>query len=52
MVAQAVGRDDAEEVQLVFWRAIVIAVAIGILLIIASYPIEVAGLLFMQPTPM
>lgn len=50
LVAQAVGRDDAEEVQLVFWRAIFIAVTIGILLIIASHPIEMAGLLFMQPT--
>lgn len=51
LVAQAFGKGDVEEVQVVFWRAIVIALALGILLIIASQPIEAAGLLFMQPPP-
>lgn len=51
LVAQAFGKGDTEEVQAVFWRAVVIALALGILLIIASHPIEVAGLMFMQPTP-
>ncbi|MCO5066977.1 MAG: MATE family efflux transporter [Rhizobiaceae bacterium] len=51
LVAQAFGQDDIGEQQAVFWRAIVIALALGILLIAASQLIKGAGLLFMQPSP-
>ncbi|MGN6448989.1 MAG: MATE family efflux transporter [Brucella intermedia] len=51
LVAQAFGQDDIGEQQAVFWRAIVIALALGLLLIAASQLIKGAGLLFMQPSP-
>jgi Na+-driven multidrug efflux pump len=51
LVAQAFGQDDVGEQQAVFWRAIVIALALGSLLIAASRIINGAGLLFMQPSP-
>lgn len=50
LVAQAFGQDDIGEQQAVFWRAVVIALALGTLLITASSLIEQAGLLFMQPS--
>ncbi|MDX8481648.1 MATE family efflux transporter [Mesorhizobium sp. VK24D] len=50
LVAQAFGQDDIGEQQAVFWRAIVIALVLGILLIAASQIIKGAGLLFMQPS--
>jgi putative MATE family efflux protein len=51
LVAQAFGKDDIGEQQAVFWRSIVIALVLGILLIAASQLIKGAGLLFMQPSP-
>lgn len=51
LVAQAFGQDDIGEQQAVFWRAIIIALVLGILLIAASQLIKGAGLLFMQPSP-
>lgn len=51
LVAQAFGQDDIAEQQAVFWRAIVIALVIGLPLMAASRIIEGAGLLFMRPSP-
>jgi putative MATE family efflux protein len=51
LVAQAFGQDDIGEQQAVFWRAIVIALVLGILLIAASRLILWAGLMFMRPSP-
>lgn len=51
LVAQAFGQDNIGEQQAVFWRAIIIALVLSILLIAASQLIKGAGVLFMQPPP-
>jgi len=51
LVAQALGRGDAEEQQAVFWRAFAIAVAIG-LVVVAAAPLVVAAMgWFVGPEP-
>lgn len=49
LVAQAVGRDDQTEQQAVFWRAVIIAVAGGALLLPMAPLIRDAGLWLMAP---
>ncbi len=51
LVAQAFGRGDAPEEQAVFWRAFVVAVTLGIVLIAASPLISWAGVRFVAGGP-
>lgn len=51
LVAQAVGRDDDAEQQAVFWRAAVIAVVAGLLLMLAAPLTSLAGQWFMSAEP-
>jgi MATE family multidrug resistance protein len=47
LVAQAFGRDDAAEEQAVFWRALIVAVGIGLILALAAPLVALAGAWFM-----
>lgn len=49
LVAQAYGRGDEDEQRLVFWRALVLAVACGVLVILAGPLLLWLGLAFMNP---
>lgn len=49
LVAQAVGRGDATEQQAVFWRAVLIAIVGGLLLLPLAPVIRDVGLWFMAP---
>lgn len=50
LTAQAMGRKDAKEQQAVYYRAVLLAVALGILTIALSKPFLEAGLFFMKPS--
>lgn len=50
LVAQAMGREDQLEEQAVFWRAVLIAIAAGLLMILCLPIILVVTEGFMQPT--
>ncbi|MGB7431277.1 MAG: MATE family efflux transporter [Ahrensia sp.] len=50
-VAQAMGRNDATEQQAIFWRAIMLAVGIGVLFVLISPWLQRAGLLAMAAAP-
>src|SRR5690606_19644841 len=51
LVAQALGRGDAEEEQAIFWRASIIAATCGIALILLAPLIALAGIWFIAPEP-
>ena len=51
LVAQAFGRDDAREEQAVFWRAAMIALASGVVLVLLGPLIALAGTWFIDPEP-
>ena len=51
LVAQAYGREDAAEEQAVFWRALIVAVGLGVLLIAASPLIALGGGWFLSAEP-
>ncbi|MEH2000990.1 guanitoxin biosynthesis MATE family efflux transporter GntT [Nostoc sp.] len=51
LTAQAVGREDREEMLLVGLRNIIIALVFGIALIILQYPIQVLGLSWVSASP-
>ncbi len=51
LVAQANGRGDAVEEQASFWRAMIIAVFLGLVILLLGYPIAVAGDWFMDAAP-
>lgn len=50
LTAQALGRGDAKEQQAVYYRAVLLAIALGILTIALSKPILEIGLYFMRPS--
>lgn len=50
LTAQAVGRSDAKEQQAVYFRALLLAVALGILTIALSKPFLETGIYFMEPS--
>ncbi|UIJ74177.1 MATE family efflux transporter [Aurantimonas sp. HBX-1] len=49
LTAQAVGAEDRREVQAVFWRAIALAVLIGLALVLAEPLVTLLGLLAVAP---
>ncbi|MEH6718537.1 MAG: MATE family efflux transporter [Aurantimonas endophytica] len=49
LTAQAVGAEDGREVQAVFWRAIALALVIGLVLVLAEPLITALGLLAISP---
>lgn len=49
LTAQAVGADDGREVQAVFWRALALALVIGLALILAEPLVTFLGLLAVSP---
>ena len=49
LVAQAVGREDALEQQAIFWRALVTAAILGVIVILVSPLLIRAGVVFMNP---
>lgn len=51
LVAQAYGRGNAAEEQAVFWRALIVAVAIGLALLLAAPLIVLGGARFMSAEP-
>lgn len=51
LVAQAYGRGDAPEEQAVFWRALVVAVGAGVVLVAAAPLVVLAGARFMAAEP-
>lgn len=51
LVAQAVGSADAVEQRAVFWRALVIALVSGVLVVALQWPVLRAALYLMQPSP-
>lgn len=50
LTAQAMGREDAKEQQAVYYRAVLLAIVLGILTIALSKPFLEAGLYFMNPS--
>lgn len=50
-VAQAMGRNDATEQQAVFWRAIIMAAAIGVFFVFISPWLQLAGMWAMSAKP-
>ncbi|MBI1621038.1 MATE family efflux transporter [Aquamicrobium sp. cd-1] len=51
LVAQAFGRGDAPEEQAVFWRALIVALSIGLVLAVGAPAVAWAGRLFMAAEP-
>ncbi|TYR29380.1 MATE family efflux transporter [Mesorhizobium microcysteis] len=51
LVAQAYGRGDAPEEQAVFWRALIVAVGAGVLLVAAAPLVVLGGARFMAAEP-
>ncbi|MBB2969653.1 MATE family efflux transporter [Mesorhizobium sp. RMAD-H1] len=51
LVAQAMGRGDLKEEQAVFWRAFIIAVVTGVLMILCLPLINKGAIWFMDPEP-
>jgi MATE family, multidrug efflux pump len=50
-VAQAVGREDEAEQQAVFWRAVILAAGLGLVLLILGPLIRELGIVLMNPGP-
>lgn len=50
LTAQAMGREDAKEQQAVYYRAVLLAVALGLITIALSKPFLETGLFFMKPS--
>lgn len=50
LTAQAMGREDAKEQQAVYYRAVLLAVVLGLLTIALSKPFLELGLYFMRPS--
>ncbi|MFK8034197.1 MAG: MATE family efflux transporter [Hyphomicrobiales bacterium] len=50
LTAQALGRKDAKEQQAAYYRAVLLAIALGLLTIALSKPFLEAGLFFMKPS--
>lgn len=49
LTAQAEGEENAREVQAVFWRAVILSVAIGLILLLAEPLVTALGLLAVAP---
>ncbi len=48
-VARAFGADDRAEQQAVYWRSVVIALSLGLLLLVLAVPVREAGVWLMNP---
>lgn len=49
LTAQAVGRGNAREVQAVFWRSLILALGIGVVLLLLARPVLALGLMAVAP---